>query len=856
MPSDMTWLWATIQLAGPLGCSASEGPPRDRTPEFSDAGLAVSGASGVHALWRTPGTYDLPQSTLPAGYTLQTRFPVPVKPGKTRRKATGVWTGVAPVIEQAPGRVGPPDGMRVFVDGEQITFSPQLQGRSWRFSNSKLTVSWPSETPPEVTLEYDTAKVLLERRDFSTAELPAAEFADYEVTINQITRPGLLLPAPTTATWDVTLPPGARFKAYPAIAPLPIRSLTSDGAYISLTVAAGGEETQVGRTFVRANESFQRWSLDLSPWGGQAVTLKLATEPHRSADFDHVFVGTPTVWGAADRELRRVVVIGLDTTRPDHLGFFGYDRPTTPELDAVLSSATVFDQAWTPAPRTRPSFRSATTGRNPLDAVGAMNIGEVFSLNGFATAGLVANVHLQPRFDFHRGFDSWTLDGQATANSQVNRALHFLEENADRDSYLFLHVMDPHLLYKAPAQFEHELVQEPDLGLPPAFNRWDVYRWQTEGTLDAKRKNYIRDLYDAELRYMSAELGRLFAALDRMPGRSLVVLHNDHGEEFWEHGGYEHNHTLYDEVTRGLLMFRSGAGQAAGRRISTPATLADIGPTLYELLGLSNPPPTDGHSLAPLLRGADPDAGAASRPLGVGHLRYGTERWGVVVDQHKYVLHTGSGREELYDLAADAGETKDLSPGVPLTRFRAALSEAHSDMPVGPGWRINVQLRTSERRPFEIELPAAALRAEVIDPEAMNDRPANQAWGEPPRHTRGEIGAVSLSEDKTVLTYTPGSRPAKGALAVQFAEPVAPTGLIVTRSGESLAVTESSGIAMWRSGADQLVFVPGTVVFPPPNEAARIAALRGGTEPAGDDRAMLCALGYLSGAACEGDAGE
>ena len=219
------------------------------------------------------------------------------------------------------------------------------------------------------------------------------------------------------AEWTVTIPErGATFNAWTALEPVPLLEQPSDGGSVHLEVTVGGVTKEAGRTTLSgASEGFNKWSVKLSKWAGQEVTLRLRTDAGKTDVFDYFFVGAPSVSGDAAQPPRRIVVIGLDTTRPDHFSYFGYPRATTPDFDEVLRQSVVFPNAWTSAPRTRPSFRSAT-GRNPLDAVGAKNIGMVLSEHGFATAGFAANVHLQPRFDFSDGFDDWTYSPGATAD--------------------------------------------------------------------------------------------------------------------------------------------------------------------------------------------------------------------------------------------------------------------------------------------------------------------------------------------------------------------------------------------------------------------------------------------------------
>jgi arylsulfatase A-like enzyme len=841
-------IWLPLSLAA---CGRSDhlaGPPPERPAAFTDPQLDGTGASPVVELPRTPGRDDLAPTVLPAGFAPTSRFPLEIEPEPVRvRRSTSVYRGPSPFVTEVSeeGRVSAPPGMTLFQGDQPLTYSGNLAGESWRFNEDMVLVALKGEQVPSVSVSYPPLENEIRRRDFSTAGLEPTQFVPFEVTLGTRTRDGLLLPAPSKAEWDVELPKGATFEAWTTIAPLPLRNLRSDGAKVLLTVIADGQETEIERRPVTMDDDFERWRVDLSKWGGRKVTVQLSSEPGSTPDFDYVFFGSPAIWGEPSGPVRRVVVIGLDTTRPDHFGFYGYERDTTPELDAVARTSTVFDRAWAPAPRTRPSFRTAFTGRRPLDAVGAKNIAEVFQQHGFATGGIVANVHLQPRFEFDEGFDDWWYDGQAKADAQVDRALEFLGRYPDRDTFLFLHVMDPHLFYNAPGRMKDMYTESPDPELPDIFTRWDVYGWMRSRRMTDQRKQQLVARYDAELTFMSQQLGRLYDALDRMPGRSLVVMHSDHGEEFWEHGGFEHNHTVYDETTRAVLWFRSGPGQSEGRRVSTPVTLADIAPTLFDFAGFTDAPPTDGRSLKGLLVGADDGAGWDQREIGVAHLRYDLERWGVVWRDHKYVLHTASGQEELYDLVADPKETKNLAVSTPLEEYRAALSKAHG-MEVGRGWRIRVDLHEAANSTYSLRLPQAAVAAGVVDPEASVELPANQAWGEPPQRTPEDVGTVTLSEDNTLLTYTPGPKPADGLLYVLFRADVDPTPVAILRDGTPLVTMSSHGRLGWRAGRDVIEIVPGTVLIPPPGEGPRMRAML--SEQGFDfesQKQMLRDLGYL-----------
>jgi arylsulfatase A-like enzyme len=848
-------------------CAEVGAPPPPSAPRNNEPNVDSTGAGPVFQLFEMPGTYSLPSHVLPAGVDPKAAFVVPMeeqedagKVGK-RKKRSRVFRGKMPFPINGETRGYAPSGVVVNVDGVNVSYSESDAissfGRTWRIKNNELVLTNPVP-PKEVRVSYSGVEATVRRHSLDESGLAPDAFVRYALTLADHTRHGLMLPAPATAEWTVAIPPeGATFEGFVTLEPSPMFGFESDGASVRLIVVADGRETEVDRRSLTAVDSaFPAWRVDLAPFAGKTVQVRLATDTSATPgetgtpDFDYVFIGSPTIWGPPKGETRKIIVIGLDTTRPDHFSYFGYPRQTTPNMDGILGQAAVFTHSWSPAPRTRPSFRTATTGQYPLDAVGAKNIGAVFQEHGFATAGIVANVHLVPRFDFDEGFDIWEFDGAAKAEHQVDRALAFLEEHQDRDAYLFLHFMDPHIPYNAPDPFREMFVEDPDPTLPKKFNRWQVVDWKKDGTLSDQRKLNIQELQDGELRYMDGQLGRLFQAVDAMPGKKLVIVHSDHGEEFWEHQTYEHNHTLYDELTRTLLMIRPGTGRETPVKIDTPVSLADIAPTLYDYVGFPKsewPEGLDGLSLRPLIDGA-PAPGFDDRPLGIAHLRYSFERWAVVRHAHKYILWTGTGQEELYDLENDPKEQNDLvkQGDVDLAPYRDALAEAHH-MPVGPGWRVNVNVVKIDELPYEIVLPLPAVDALVVDPERTVAVRANEEWGEKPKKVASDIGTVALSADKKTVLWTPGPRPTGGVLFVRFDQPVDPKAAKIRHDGKDLPLADGpDGHFGWTTPAMHINLVPGTVFVPPADEAERMAA-----NASGDEREMLENLGYL--APSEGD---
>lgn len=742
------------------------------------------------------------------------------------------WEAPLPFTVPDDTRRFAPPGMRVVVHGEDLPFSTTAHSGSskgWRITGDKLHVA-SRKDPGQVQVHHPSLVERVRSLEPAASGLSPEDFLHTTHTIGDTSRQGLLLPAPTRLTWELDLPEGGlRFTAWPALVPSPTGE-RSDGAELILLI--DGQE--VDSTWTK--DEFSHWSVDLSAWAGQRVELTLASDPGSDPWYDYAFVGAPAVVQSG-QPTRRVLVVGIDTLRADHLGAQGYERDTTPELDALAARSAIFERAWTPAPRTRPSFRTATTGRLPLDAVGATNLGEVMSAEGFATAGFVANVHLHPRFGFHRGYDLWDLDPSADAGEQVDRALSWLRDNHDRDVFAFVHIMDPHLFYVAPEPYGSRFVTAPDPELDQKYSRWQVLKWTGTGISD-QRKAHITGAYDGEVAYTSHELGRLVQGFDALGGSSLVVVHTDHGEELWDHGGFEHNHSLYDELVRAVLWVRPPGGIDGGRRVQATAGIVDIAPTVLDYVGASQRPPTDGMSLRPFVEGSDEVD--PERAVAIAHLRYGTDRWAVVYRGHKYIHTTESGQEELYDLAQDPGELHDLSATADLEPFRAALARSHG-IPVAPGWRVDVSLRSSA--PLEWELPARAVAAGVIDPEAIARHRANQAWGEPPSKLPEEVAEVHLDPEGTHLRIEPGSD-GRGLVYVLFDEPVSVGGTLA-RNGEPLELqTEPSGDGSWRHAGHSVRAHLGTVLVPPPDEADRMGIQ--GTPAASDSELdLLQTLGYL-----------
>ena len=339
-----------------IACTWLEEPLPPRPASFQTPRVDETGATPAIQLWRTSARYVLPDTNRPPDYDSSARFELVFKEDtkNAKRPDLKVWKAKLPFDVGDEARRFAPKGMTVLDGSEEIPYSSkptgQSRGKTWRIKGKFIVLTWPSDDLPSgVAVSWTQLEELIARHELAASGLEESEFVQYTVSLGQRTRQGLLLNAPGSGEWDISLPEkGATFDTWMALEPAPVLTSSSDGAEAILSVIDdAGNEREVGRRRLSGpSEEFVHWRVSLSRWAGQQVTLKLRTQPGANNHFDYLFFGSPTVWGPAEGEPRRVIVIGLDTTRPDHMGIYGADKDLTPAWDAVARQSVVFDSAW------------------------------------------------------------------------------------------------------------------------------------------------------------------------------------------------------------------------------------------------------------------------------------------------------------------------------------------------------------------------------------------------------------------------------------------------------------------------------------------------------------------------------
>ena len=409
--------------------------------------------------------------------------------------------------------------------------------------------------------------------------------------------------------------------------------------------------------------------------------------------------------------MRDVLLITVDSLRADHLGCDGYERETTPAIDALAANGHRFENAFAHACATRASFPSILTSSTALMYGGYESLSENRTLvtealpAAYRAGGFHSNLYLSAEFGYSRGFDTFfdsksdpspaarvkgaveerldedgwlygvlsravdTAEKEAginvgsayvRADDITEKAIDWAENEHDGPRFLWTHYMDVHHPYRPPERHQRALGIDPISEREAIRLRRKMIEAPDEITDD--ERGTLIDLYDAEIRFTDAEIGRLIERVRKSWGDdTMVIVTADHGEAFGEHGGYSHTQTFHDEMLHVPLIVSFG-GDSRAMTHDELVGLADLTPTIVDYAGGEQANSFVGHSLRPLLDGEGDwprehvvgDWADGNRGGGERRFAYRDHRW-------KYI-ERGDGHV-LYDLAADPGEHENVADG-------------------------------------------------------------------------------------------------------------------------------------------------------------------------------------------------
>ncbi|MFC2162617.1 sulfatase [Candidatus Altiarchaeota archaeon] len=378
-----------------------------------------------------------------------------------------------------------------------------------------------------------------------------------------------------------------------------------------------------------------------------------------------------------------VILISIDTLRPDHLGSYGYGRDTSPFLDDLAERSMVFRKFYSPIPKTNPSHASMFTSKPPylhgvrfngqsLDE-GETTLAEILGQQGYVTGGFASAAHLNMQSGFGQGFDTYDSGSIIKSGTYYTRyagqtsslASQWLESNRGERFFLFIHYFDPHAPYDPPK--EHDIFQGASDSLLHRLAGALTYASPSANkSLDFLRTGLETARYDGEIHYVDAEIGGLLEQYGSLDD-TVVIITSDHGEALGEHGYYfAHGDVLYEEQVRiPLIIYSRGVRYDSGK-LSLNTQLM---PTILDILDI-----TDNYSMHPSLFAGESltelvfESDRCTHPNASDNHCYPEmsnkgKLTAVRRGDWKYI-HTPARdgeREELYDLVNDPGEELDES---------------------------------------------------------------------------------------------------------------------------------------------------------------------------------------------------
>lgn len=382
-----------------------------------------------------------------------------------------------------------------------------------------------------------------------------------------------------------------------------------------------------------------------------------------------------------------VLLICVDTLRADHVGCYGYQKETTPYVDALAQDSLVFTNVISSAPWTAPSMAALFTSQHPIvlgfseeEPVKIPNhyltLGELFKEHKYKTKGIIGSNFVSSKLGFAQGFDSYDED-EARGHNYVSsapiteKAIAFLERLKKNERFLlFLHYFDPHYDYilHEPYNYYPEYKGELKSGqrikelrkLAPRMSEQDI--------------QFVRALYESEIRYTDEFIGKLLNKLKELGyyDNTLIIFTSDHGEEFCERGDYwiGHTKTLYQELIRVPLILKL-PGEKKNKKVVGFVGLIDMLPTIARLCGLKVPLECDGMVIE--TEGVNPSGNRLLISETWRRSRLRAAIWG----GWKLVLDFDTDSKKLFDLKADPQESRNLSQECPdvLSRIKSRLKE-------------------------------------------------------------------------------------------------------------------------------------------------------------------------------------
>ncbi len=472
---------------------------------------------------------------------------------------------------------------------------------------------------------------------------------------------------------------------------------------IILTTSAN-ETTLLKETIVwESNRNIIYKKIDLKPYAGSKVQLAFLTSETHPEDFEKITPPIVPVWvnpliyQSSETKRPNIILISLDTVRPDHLSCYGYPREVSPGIDSLASDGVLFRNIYSSTSWTLPAHVSMLTSLDclhhqvyfPLQKMNreTTTLADILRREQYVCAAFTGGGYLSETYGFSKGFDSYQeikLYGDLAirldeAERLGEMASDWIEKNRSKDFFLFLHTYQPHDPYANLSPVGKEFLDK--------NSKWKQVKMETlfegKGRFDThfsqdEMQNII-DLYDGEIKYTDVAFVQPILNKLRTLGlyeKSLIILTSDHGEEFYDHKAWLHDHSIYNESIKIPLIIKFPGQQYRGLHVENIARITDILPTVLHFLEIkASSKMFDGRSLLPIVKGKEKKQRSYICDLALREFDFAPTVIAVNKDHFKLILNRrivspyierisrdfNGSQIELYDTETDPNETKNLA---------------------------------------------------------------------------------------------------------------------------------------------------------------------------------------------------
>ena len=498
---------------------------------------------------------------------------------------------------------------------------------------------------------------------------PFVEIAD----LNGYVRESLMFPTESQIAFRLRIPQRSRLI-------FGVRSLSSrsaDNASLYFKISAKsllGSTREIFSANLTSEDKWLEQSVDLGEFSDKFIELKFeaSTNTRTFGDTPSISISNPIIFSEQEvppKQIQHIFIVTADALRADHLGCYGYARPTSPNIDLFAKDAVLFENAVSQGAATLPSTASLFTSVYPSTHKADVNtsklpaqfltLPEIANANGYMTAGFAQNEFLNPPHGLTDGFRWYRYDRfPIETEKRLIPLQEWIQNMRNFPKFVFFHMLHPHSPYVPPLEIARlfHVSHSPLASSNQKLIEVDAKRI----ILPKEEREHLMTLYDAEIRHLDTLFGTFIQHLKQLKiyEESLIIFLSDHGEGFQEHGRLGHGGTVYQEMIRVPLLIKLPSRyNARGIRINQNVQTMDVMPTILEISRLPMPDFLQGKSLMPLIQ----KAGKQENARTVFSEVLSAKLLCAIKGDYKYIYSGATGKEELYDIRIDPGEIQDLS---------------------------------------------------------------------------------------------------------------------------------------------------------------------------------------------------